>query len=57
MNVVNYYNDKMDGFKDDEELGLDDIVDINFDKSFKLSTVRPFQDIKISNVERLNKIR
>jgi len=47
----------MDGFKDDEKFNLDDIVDINFDKSLKLSTVQPFQNIKTPNVEKLNKIR
>jgi len=57
LNVVNYYSDKMNGFKNDEELGLNDIVDINFDKNLKLLTVRPFQNIKTSNVERLSKIQ
>ena len=47
----------MNGFKNDEELGLNDIVDINFDKNLKLLTVRPFQNIKTSNVERLSKIQ
>ena len=47
----------MGGFKGDKELGLDDIIDINFDKGFKLSIVQPFQNIKTSNVERLDKIR
>ena len=47
----------MDGFKGDEKLGFDDIVNMNLDKSFKLLTIRPFQDIKIPNVERLNKMR
>ncbi len=57
MNITNCYNDKIDGFKNDEEFGLDNIVDINFDKSFKLSIVRLFQNIKISNVEKLDKMR
>jgi len=47
----------VDGFKGDEKLGFDDIVNMNLDKSFKLLTIRPFQDIKIPNVERLNKMR
>ncbi len=47
----------MDGFKGDEKLGFDNIVNMNLDKSFKLLTIRPFQDIKIPNVERLNKMR
>jgi len=46
----------MGGFKDDEEFGLGDMVDISFDKDFKLSIVRLFQNIKTSNVERLDKI-
>jgi len=45
------------GFKSDEKLGLDDMIDINFDKGFKLSTVRPLQDIKTPNVEKLDKMR
>ena len=47
----------MDGFKGDEEFGLSDVINISLDKSFKLSTVRLFQNIKISNIERLDKIR
>jgi len=47
----------MNGFKDDKKLGFDDIIDINFDKNFKLSIIQPFQNIKTPNVERLNKIR
>ena len=57
MNVASCYNDKMDSFKSDKKLGFDNIVDINFDKGFKLSIVQLFQDIKISNVEKLYKIR
>ena len=57
MNIVSCYNDEIGGFKGDKELGFDNIIDINFDKSFKLSIVRLFQDIKISNVERLDKMR
>ncbi len=57
MNVASCYNDKVNGFKNDKKLGLGDIIDINFNENFKLSTVRLFQDIKISNVERLDKIR
>ena len=57
MNVVNYYNDEVGGFKGDEEFGLDDIVDINLDKNLKLSTVRPFQNIKTPNIKRLDKMR
>ena len=46
----------MDGFKNDEEFSLGDIIDINFDKSLKLSIVQLFQDIKTSNIERLDKM-
>ncbi len=47
----------MGNFKGDKEFGLGNMVDINFDKGFKLSIVQLFQDIKISNVEKLYKIR
>ena len=47
----------MDGFKDDEELGFGNMVDMSFDKSFKLLIVQLFQDIKTFNVERLGKMR
>ncbi len=57
MNVASCYNDKVGGFKSDEELGFGDIVDINLNKSLKLSTVQPFQDIKTPNIEKLGKIR
>jgi len=57
LNVASCHSDKVGGFKGDEEFGLDDVVDMNFDKGFKLSTVRPFQDIKIFNVERLGKMQ
>ncbi len=57
MNVVNYHNDKIGGFKSDKELGLDNIVNINFDKNFKLLIIQPFQDIKTSNIEKLDKMR
>jgi len=57
LNVVSYHNDKVGGFKDDEKLGFDDMVNISLDKSLKLSTIQPFQNIKTSNIERLDKIR
>ncbi len=54
MNVISCHNGEVGGFKSDEEFGFDDIININFDESFKLSTVRLFQNIKISNIERCN---
>ncbi len=57
LNIVNCYNDKMGGFKGDKEFGLNDIIDISFDKGFKLSTIQSFQDIKTPNIERLDKMR
>jgi len=47
----------MGGFKGDKEFGLNDIIDISFDKGFKLSTIQSFQDIKTPNIERLDKMR
>ena len=56
MNITSCYSDKMGGFKNDKEFGLGDMIDINFNEGFKLSIIRLFQDIKIFNVERLDKI-
>ncbi len=57
MNVANCYNDKIGGFKGDEEFGLGNIIDINLDESLKLSTIQLFQNIKTSNIERLDKMQ
>ena len=57
MNIASYYNSEISGFKGDEEFSLGDIIDINFDKGFKLSIIQLFQDIKTPNVERLGKMR
>jgi len=40
----------MGGLKGKEELGLDDIVNINFDEVFEFFAVRPLQYIKTTNI-------
>ncbi len=47
----------MDGFKNDEKFGFNDIIDMNFDKGFEFSIIRLFQNVKTSDIERLGKIR
>jgi len=40
----------MGGFKGKEELGLNDVVNIGFDKILEFLAVRPFQHIKTTNI-------
>ena len=47
----------MDGFKNDEKFGFNDIIDMNFDKGFEFSIIRLFQNVKTSDIERLDKMR
>ena len=47
----------MGGLKGKEELGLDDIVNINFDEVFEFFAVRPLQYIKTTNIWWLDKIK
>ena len=47
----------MGGGEGDEELGLGDVVDVSPDKGLELLAVRPFQDAKTTDIERLGDMR